>query len=519
MGIYLNPNNDQYQELVNSTLMVDKSLLIEKINCRIKTKQKFVCVSRPRRFGKSTDANMLVAYYSKGCDSHKLFDSLKVVSTNNYEKHLNQHNVIHLNMQEFLSDSTSISDMLDILNQEVIYELSKEYDVHVIKPNIKNYLKRIYSDYNQSFIFVIDEWDCIFREFKRDKKEQERYLDYLRNLLKDQPYVELAYMTGILPIKKYGTHSALNMFDEISMLQPESYSKFMGFTEEEVRALCEKYHVDFSTMQYWYNGYHLEENVSIYSPRSVTSSIESGKFRNYWSQTETFEALQKYIDLNLDGMKDNIISMIAGDEVKVDTSSFQNDMTTFKSKDDVFTLLIHLGYLGYDSTKSTVYIPNNEVKGTFITSIKNSNWGIVTSLFKNANDLLEATWNMDSDKVAKYIQNSHYETSILQYNDENALSYTISLAYITAKEHYTIIRELPTGKGFADIAFIPKDDKPAMIVELKYDKNVDTAISQIKNKNYPNVLKHYLDNLLLVVINYDKTTKEHECYIEKYEQS
>ena len=205
--------------------------------------------------------------------------------------------------------------------------------------------------------------------------------------------------------------------------------------------------------------------------------------------------------------------------MKVDTSSFQNDMTTFKSKDDVFTLLIHLGYLGYDSTKSTVYIPNNEVKGTFITSIKNSNWGIVTSLFKNANDLLEATWNMDSDKVAKYIQNSHYETSILQYNDENALSYTISLAYITAKEHYTIIRELPTGKGFADIAFIPKDDKPAMIVELKYDKNVDTAISQIKNKNYPNVLKHYLDNLLLVVINYDKTTKEHECYIEKYEQS
>lgn len=517
MGIYLNPGQEDYEMIFNSKIFVDKSLLVENTNEILKKANRFVCVSRPRRFGKSTDANMLVAYYSKGCDSHEIFDHLKISKTASYEKHLNKHNVIHLNMQEFLSDSDSVDEMLDMLNNEVLKELEESYGELKSSTNLKKYLKTIYMKYKEPFIFVIDEWDCLFREFKYDKEAQKRYLDYLRNLLKDQSYVALAYMTGILPIKKYGTHSALNMFDEVSMIEPQEYSEFMGFTEKEVKELCDKYQVDFSKMSEWYNGYHLVDNVSIYSPRSVTSAIRIKRFNSYWSQTETFEALQKYIDLNLDGMKDDIITMIAGDEVKVDTSSFQNDMTTFKSKDDVFTLLIHLGYLGYEAIKGTVYIPNNEVKGTFITSIKNSNWGIVTSLFKNANDLLEATWSMDSEKVAKYIQNSHYETSVLQYNDENALSYTISLAYITAKEYYTIVRELPSGKGFADIAFIPKDDKPAMIVELKYDQAVETGMDQIKKKNYPKALEQYHDNLLLVSISYDKTTKEHHCIIEKFQ--
>ncbi|NBL01097.1 MAG: AAA family ATPase, partial [Erysipelotrichia bacterium] len=365
------------------------------------------------------------------------------------------------------------------------------------------------------FIFIIDEWDCIFREFKQDQKAQEKYLDFLRDLLKDQSYVELCYMTGILPIKKYGTHSALNMFDEISMIQPESYSKFMGFCEEEVKALCEKHHVDFNTMQDWYDGYHLENHVSIYSPRSVTASIQSGYFRNYWSQTEVYDALQVYIDLNMDGLKDDIIAMIAGNKISIDILSFQNDMTTFHSKDDVMTLLIHLGYLAYDTENKKVYIPNNEVKDTFITSIKSSHWDKVSEMFKNSKALLEATWNMESDKVANYIQTSHYETSILQYNDENALSYTISLAYIVAKDYYTIVREFPTGKGFVDIAFIPKKDKPAMLIELKYDQEVETGMTQIKNKQYPKGLEHYKDNLLLVSISYDKQSKEHTCIIEK----
>lgn len=515
LGIYLNPGNGEFKNTINKMIYVDKSLLIEKISTYSKAINQYICISRPRRFGKSTDANMLVAYYSKGCDSHNLFDHLKISNTKNYEIDLNQHNVIHLNMQDFLSMTNSIEDMLILLSEEVIFELTQKYPVTTSRNILSLVLSRIFSQYNESFIFIIDEWDCVFRDFKQDKEAQEKYLDFLRNLLKDKSYVKMCYMTGILPIKKYGTHSALNMFDEISMIEPRSYSEFMGFTEEEVKALCEEYNVDFTMMQYWYNGYHLKENISIYSPRSVTASIADHNFLNYWSQTETFEALKEYIDLNFDGLKENITAMMAGMKVDIDISSFQNDMTTFHSKDDVMTLLIHLGYLGYDSINQKVYIPNNEVNGTFITSVKNSNWNIVSTMLKNSKNLLEATWNLDAKKVAEYIQEAHYETSILQYNDENALSYTISLAYIAAKEFYTIIRELPTGKGYADIAFIPKMDKPAMLIELKYNHDVETGIDQIKKKNYPKGLEHYQNNLLLISISYDKTTKEHSCMIEK----
>ncbi|WP_317317494.1 AAA family ATPase [Longibaculum muris] len=515
LGIYLNPGNEEFKNTINKMIYVDKSLLIEKIGTYSKAINQYICISRPRRFGKSTDANMLVAYYSKGCDSHNLFNHLKISNTENYQKDLNQHNVIHLNMQDFLSMTNSIEDMLILLSEEVIFELTQKYPVTTSRNILSLVLSRIFSQYNESFIFIIDEWDCVFRDFKQDKEAQEKYLDFLRNLLKDKSYVKMCYMTGILPIKKYGTHSALNMFDEISMIEPRSYSEFMGFTEEEVKALCEEYNVDFTMMQYWYNGYHLKENISIYSPRSVTASIADHNFLNYWSQTETFEALKEYIDLNFDGLKEDITAMMAGMKVDIDISSFQNDMTTFHSKDDVMTLLIHLGYLGYDSINQKVYIPNNEVNGTFITSVKNSNWNIVSTMLKNSKNLLEATWNLDAKKVAEYIQEAHYETSILQYNDENALSYTISLAYIAAKEFYTIIRELPTGKGYADIAFIPKMDKPAMLIELKYNHDVETGIDQIKKKNYPKGLEHYQNNLLLISISYDKTTKEHSCMIEK----
>lgn len=307
------------------------------------------------------------------------------------------------------------------------------------------------------------------------------------------------------------------MFKEISMLQPLSYSNFIGFTEDEVKELCETYNMDFDKMHKWYNGYHLKDDISIYSPKSVVTSIEEHEFSNYWSQTETFESLQDYIDLNFVGLKEDIIAMISGEKCNVNIRTFQNDMTTFNSKDDVFTLLVHLGYLGYDAVEHKVYIPNNEVKDTFVDSISSSNWSQITEMFNNSKNLLDATWNLDSNKIADCIEKCHYETSILQYNDENALAYTIYLSYITAKDYYTISREFPTGKGFADIVFIPKTDKPAMIIELKYDKEASTGITQIKNNQYFSGLEYYLDNLLLISINYDKKTKKHECIIEKYE--
>ena len=526
MGIYLNPDNEDFRISCNGKIYVDKSMLIEYTNSILHTPERFICVSRPRRFGKSTDANMLVAYYSKGCDSHELFDSLKITKTENYEKHLNQHHVIYLNMQEFLSDAKSITEMLDIINYEVVYELLKEYDVDVLRPSLKNYLKKIYNDYNESFIFVIDEWDCIFREFPNDLNSQKVYLDFLRDLLKDKKYVSLAYMTGILPIKKYGTHSALNMFKEISMINPTPMERFMGFTEEEVKKLCEEYQINIEEIKAWYDGYHLNKEVSILSPHSVVFSLMDRKFKNYWASTETYESLKVYIDMNFDGLRDDIIKLLARKRVIINPSKFQNDMTTFQSKDDVFTLLVHLGYLGYDEETSEVYIPNNKVVESFVNSIEDSNWGPVSESLKNSMNLIQATYACDSEQVAEYIEKAHLETSILQYNDDadrcpegNALAYTINLAYIMARNDYTMVREFPSGKGFADIVFIPRYDKPAMIIELKYDKDADTAIKQIKEKKYFFGLEKYLDNLLLVGINYDKNTKKHTCTIEKYSTS
>ena len=518
MGIYLNPQNTLFQNMKNSEIYVDHSLMIENINKIINTENNKLCVSRPRRFGKSTDANMLVAYYSKGCDSSNIFKDLKISQTELYQKHLNQHNVIHINMQDFLSKTHDIDKMLILLTKLIFRDIKKVYqDIEYFDiDDLIQVLEDVYAEVNERFIFVIDEWDCIFREYKNNKEAQSQYLDFLRNLLKDKPYISLCYMTGILPIKKYGTHSALNMFKEVSILNPTPLEEFMGFTEKEVQDLCLKYDMDYEKMKDWYDGYKMTDDLSVYNHRSVVYALMDRKYENYWSATETYEALRVYIDMNYDGLKDDIVKLLAGEHVAVQTTSFQNDMTTFKSKDDVLTLLIHLGYLGYNSSNQTCYIPNKEVIDSFVNSIRSSNWNETTKALLNSRALLEATWNRDEELVAKYIEEAHLDTAILTYNNENALSYTISIAYMYARNHYTIIREMPSGKGYADMVFIPKDDKPAMIVELKWDHEAETAIDQIREKKYPKGLEKYRDNLLLVAISYDKKTKKHSCVIEKY---
>ena len=520
MGIYLNPQNTLFQNMINSEIYVDHSLLIENTNKIINTENNKLCISRPRRFGKSTDANMLVAYYSKGCDSSQIFNDLKISQTELYQKHLNQHNVIYLNMQNFLSKTHDIDKMLILLTKLIFRDIKKVYqDIEYFDINdLIQVLEDVYAEVNEQFIFIIDEWDCIFREYKNNKEAQEKYLDFLRNLLKDKSYVSLCYMTGILPIKKYGTHSALNMFDEISMVDPGLLSEYMGFTEKEVEKLCHQYNISYEEMKEWYDGYHLTDTISTFSPRSVVASITRKKFGNYWTSTETYEALRVYIDMNYDGLKDDVVKLLAGENVAVQTTSFQNDMTTFETKDDVLTLLIHLGYLGYNSFDQTCYIPNKEVIDSFVNSIRSSNWNETTKALLNSRALLEATWNREEELVAKYIEEAHLDTAILTYNNENALAYTISIAYIYARNHYTVIREMPSGKGYADMVFIPKNDKPAMIVELKWNQDVKTAITQIKEKNYPQALEKYKDNLLVVGVSYDKKTKEHSCIIEKYEK-
>lgn len=523
MGVYLNPGNDRFKRACNSEIYVDKTGLINLTNRCVDTEQNCICVSRPRRFGKSMAASMLVAYYTKDCDSSELFKPYKISKCESYGKFLNKFNVIALNMQSFLSITETVDDLVDYIQSEVLAELRENYIDKV--PDNERFLSvaldKLYSKTKEGFVFIIDEWDCIFRERKYTSQDHKKYLDFIRNLLKDKAYVSLAYMTGILPIKKYGTHSALNMFGEYSMTSPKGFEEYIGFTENEVKDLCQKYQMDFDTMKNWYDGYTFPKAEHIYNPKSVVDSLLSDEFESYWTQTETYEALKIYIDMNYDGLKDAIVRMLTGESIVINTEKFQNDMTTFQSKDDVLTLLVHLGYLAFDRKKSAVYIPNTEVRGEFCNAIEGEYWKDVVASLEKSKQLLEATWNQDSKEVAQMLDESHTEnTSILTYNDENSLSCVISLAYYNAMNEYTKIRELPTGKGFADIVYIPKknSDRPAMIVELKYDKSAQGAIAQIKEKKYVESLKEYHGNLLLVGINYDKNTKKHTCIIEKYEK-
>jgi hypothetical protein len=528
MGSYLNPGSRSFEMALASEIFVDKSLLIEKTNRMLGTLQRFVCVSRPRRFGKSMAADMLAAYYGSGKDTSTLFDSLKISGCKTYRQNLNQYDVLKINMQEFMSATNSMDEMISVLQQRIMEDLKRQYPVQVMGDNLIFAMQDIYADTGRAFVILIDEWDCLFREYKQDKGAQKKYLDFLRAWLKDKDYVSLAYMTGILPIKKYGSHSALNMFSEFSMTNPREMAEFFGFTELEVKALCEKYKRSFEETRAWYDGYELvsmdgdiQKNCSMYSPKSVVDAMLSGLFDNYWNQTETYEALKVYIQMNFDGLKDDIVRMLAGDRVHINTGTFSNDMTTFQSKDDVLTLLVHLGYLSYHWMDKTVSIPNKEVSQEYVNAISTMDWKEVMEAVNDSRELLKAIWALDGEKVANGIDKAHREISILQYNDENSLSCTINLALYSAREYYTIIRELPTGKGFADICYIPRQshpDKPALVVELKWDKNAKGALTQIYDKDYPDGLKDYHGNLILVGINYAKDSKQHTCIIEKFEK-
>ena len=517
MGIYLNPGNIDFQRALNSEIYIDKSELIKYTNAKLFTEQQFICVSRPRRFGKSIAANMLTAYYSSGCDSKEMFSRLKIANSESFEKHLNKYNVIRLDIQKFANKTANVDDMLKLLQKRVINELRKTFEINDDETDLPFVLEEVFDENQQPFVFVIDEWDCVLREQKNSAEDQKTYLNFLCDLFKGQSYVALAYMTGILPIKKYGKHSAINMFTEIAMTNPRELAEFTGFTEIEVKALCDEYDMPFDETKRWYDGYNLK-GLSIYNPRSVVMSMTGHDYDNYWSSTENYEALKVYIEMNFDGLKDKITQLIAGEKIVINPGKFQNDMTTLRSADDIFTLLVHLGYLTYDFYTKQVWIPNSEVAQEFVNSIEDGGWEEVVKAIKSSDELLKATLNCDEEKVAELIDKAHSEnTSILKYNDENSLSCVISIAYYSARKTYTIERELSAGKGYADLVFKPRknNSNPAMIVELKYDKSAEGALEQIKKKQYVDCLKDYSGEILLVGINYDKDDKCHNCKIEK----
>ena len=521
MGIYLNPENDGFWKAVRSEIYVDKTGLIAYTNKYINTEQQYICVSRPRRFGKSMALSMLAAYYSHGCDSAELFRGYKIEKEKSYWEHLNRYDVIYLNMQRFLIRAKD-QKVTEYLEQVVIEEIREVYgDLFPERETVlAAVLERIYVRTKKKFIFLIDEWDCVMRERQDSEAMQKQYLDFLRDLLKDQPYVALAYMTGILPVKKYGVHSALNMFTEYSMTDQDVFEEYTGFTESEVKGLCDRYGMDFDETRDWYDGYVLTEFQHIYNPKSVVEAMRRHTFSNYWTSTETYDALKTYMDMGFDGLRSDIVQMLGGGRVKVNTRSFQNDMRNFRTKDDVLTLLIHLGYLAYDSLTKEAFIPNREIIEEFENAMSVGGWPEVMGILKESDKLLKDTLNCDAESVARGLDRAHTEvSSILTYNDENSLACAIGIAYYSARKDYKLIREMPSGRGFADIVFLPLPHagKPAMVVELKYGKTAESAIQQIKDRQYTQVLEGYIGDVLLVGINYDRDSadKPHSCVIEK----
>lgn len=525
MGRYLNVGNAGFENVVNGAY-VDKTGLIEYMNSTLGTKKKMTCVSRPRRFGKSFAAQMLCAYYDKSCDSSLLFENLSIAQTKDYHRYLNRFDVIYLDITGFLAKSKEKDekrDPVEILNDEVVTDLQNVYPEVTAHAALPDMLLAVSEATGNTFLFIIDEWDALFRETKDDQKIQEKYIQLLRVLFKNSGSTDKtiagAYMTGILPIKKYGTQSALTDFKEFTMIHPEPLEEYVGFTELEVKKLCEGAKLKFEDFQKWYDGYELGDHIHIYNPNSVMEALARGRIGNYWTQSETYESLKLYIDMNEDGLQECISQMLCGEHIPLDVETFQNDMVSLSGRDDVLTLMVHLGYLTYHYDEETVSIPNEELRKEFMRAVRNSGHHALISLIKKSKTLLDSTIALDSDAVAKAIAEVHSaETAPNFYNNEQALRSVIRMAYLACIDDYQEIQELPSGMGYADVVFIPKkrSAKPAMVIELKWNKAVDTAIRQIKDRNYPQALTGLSSSILLVGVSYDEKSKEHTCVIEEF---
>ena len=523
MGVYFNPSNGSFTKDRNYKIYIDKTGLLEYLNESIGTPKNCIALSHARRFGKSHAAGMIDAYYSMGCDSTNLFEDTKIAKCSDFKKYMNKYNVIHIDVSSFWDyyKDNIVEKIVEYIYKDLKKDFGDELDY---QENISYVLMSIYQKNNIPFVIIIDEWDCVIRN-SNDKELVHKYLQFLHSLFKSEEsksFLALAYITGILPIKKIKDESALNNFREYTMLDSYPITEYYGFTEEEVRDLCKEHDMDFDTTKAWYNGY-LIDGKHMYNPNSVSMAMDRNRFDSYWKNTSSFASINTFITLNYEGLKDDILKMLAGGRVRVNTNTFQNDFSTVASKDDALTALIHLGYLGYDADRKSAYIPNYEVATAFDAALQIGSWSEIAKSISKCDELLLETIDGNADRVAELIELAHETyTSVLTYNDENSLSCVLTMAYFTAPAYYDIIREHPAGKGYADFIFKPRANagwRPAMVVELKYNQSADTAIKQIKEKRYQGALSGYGDKILLVGVNYDaegEDKKHHTCVIEEW---
>ncbi len=535
MGIYINRGNVAFADYSNGEY-IDKTGMIAYINSTLNTVNRLTCVTRPRRFGKSIAANMLCAYYDKSCDSSALFDRFAIAKDPSYKEHLNKYYVINVDVTNFVSEYRGDDNIVTYMQEDIKADLIEEFpDVNLAEQTkLMPALIKIAKHTGIKFIFVIDEWDALCRELANKPQIMDQYVDFLRRMFKSNDTASVfagVYMTGILPIKKYGTQSALNDFREYSMTSPGPMGGFLGFNDDDVKMLAEKYGMDFSELKRWYDGYEMDtydwrvnipqiKKTAIYNPNSVMTAIRERHCDNYWAKTEAFEALQQYIDCDFDGVKETLESLIKGESVEMSVLRFGNDISSVTDNDELFTLLIHFGYLSYDRQNRTALLPNQEIREEFVEALRGSkSHKELSELVRRSDALLKSLWMKDEETVAAGVEYIHnHKVAPNFYNNEQSLRSVVRTAFLGAIDHYIEIQELASGKGYADLVFIPRrnTNKPVLVIELKWDKSAHSAITQIKERDYPELLKELSDEMLLVGINYDKESKTHSCVIEKY---
>lgn len=524
MGIYLNPDNANFRRTLASPIYVDKTMMIKETNRFIDEGNNYICVSRPRRFGKTTASEMLSAYYSKGCDSEKLFEPYKISGEACFKEKLNKYNVIKLDINSEFLNINDKENFINIFSDKIKRELRDEFpDVEIGDDmSLAEAVVEVYSSTGESFVIIMDEYDVLVRE-EAGLSLFTGYLNFLNGLFKSstvRPAIELAYLTGILPVVRDRIQSKLNNFKEYTFIDSRELAEFIGFTDKEVESLCIKYGLDFSECKRRYDGYR-QRGYEIYNPESVKEALNTGECNNYWSMTSTYMVIVDRIKDNFGGSRDDVIKMLAGEEIDVNVLTYMNTMTDFHTKDDLFTYLIHIGYLAYNREEKTCSIPNEEIRAEWMNAIAVENeYTATNNIIKASKELLKDTLNGNEKAVAKALDVSHiHVTSNRSYNNEDALQSAIYLAYIYALNKYTIVREMTAGKGYADVTFIPYvDDYPAMIIELKRNGTAESAIDQIKDRRYYDSLTNYKGNLLFVGINYDEKEKTHTCKIERFEK-
>jgi hypothetical protein len=534
---YINQNNNGFKKAIKD-FYIDKTDLIAFTNNNLESENCLMCVSRPRRFGKSLAAKMLNAYYSKGCSSKEIFDKFKIADdpdkTKHYEQYLNKYDVIYLDIQNIYGVYCDIKpegiNFVRFIQNVVINDLAiifKDADnIDLNNKSLADLLSNINLALGNKFIFIIDEWDFIFRDLKDDTNLQIEYINLLRGLFKGiiaDRCIALAYMTGILPIKRCESQSGLNNFNEYTMLSPGALAEFVGFTDTEVDAICAKYNFDREEVRRWYDGYQLD-GYHIYNPKAISELVDSeGDFKNYWSDTGSLSAVLPYISMNFEGLRESIVNLIEGQELGLDNNTFANDLVSFKRKEDVIVYLIHLGYLAFKYETRTVYIPNEEIRQELNKLVIETGWSEFAELIQNSQKLLSELFSNNEEYVANFIEERHSKlTSLFDYNCENALSYVVQNALFAAEytDYFGVEKEPQTGKGRADLVYLPRyynvTERPVIIVELKWNKSAANAVNQIIDKKYYEKYKSKGTYVLMVGINYDMTTKKHSCKIQRF---